>query len=100
MIELRTILNDLKGAAIVVAALLVVAVIIKLIVFAVDKARNKKSGNSKNIREAAGSASITARNELKLINVDEKTAALIMAIISHESGIPLSELIFTSIKLV
>ena len=36
--------------------------------------------------------------ELKLINVDEKTAALIMAIVSDETKIPLSELIFKSIK--
>ena len=36
--------------------------------------------------------------ELKLKNVDEKTAAMIMAIVSDESGIPLSELCFKSIK--
>ncbi|HHY81737.1 MAG TPA: OadG family protein [Clostridiales bacterium] len=36
--------------------------------------------------------------ELRLKGVDEKTAAMIMAIISHESGIPLSELQFKSIK--
>ncbi len=38
--------------------------------------------------------------ELKLLNVDEKTAALIMAIVSDETKIPLSELIFKSIKAV
>lgn len=36
--------------------------------------------------------------ELKLIGVDEKTAAMIMAIVSDESEIPLSELQFKSIK--
>lgn len=36
--------------------------------------------------------------ELKLHNVDEQTAAMIMAIVSDESGIPLSELRFHSIK--
>lgn len=36
---------------------------------------------------------------LKLIDVDEPTAAMIMAIVSDESGIPLSELCFKSIKL-
>ena len=35
---------------------------------------------------------------LKLNNVDERTAAIIMAIVSDESGIPLSELCFKSIK--
>ena len=37
---------------------------------------------------------------LRLENVDEPTAAMIMAIVSHESGCPLSELKFRSIKLV
>ncbi|HOB20176.1 MAG TPA: OadG family protein [Candidatus Atribacteria bacterium] len=37
---------------------------------------------------------------LKLKNVDEKTAAMIMAIVSHESNIPLSELQFKSIRLI
>lgn len=35
--------------------------------------------------------------ELKLKDVDEKTAAMIMAIVSDESKIPLSELYFKSI---
>lgn len=38
--------------------------------------------------------------ELKLISVDEKTAAMIMAIVSDESQIPLSELHFKSITAV
>ncbi len=37
---------------------------------------------------------------LKLKGCDEKTAAMIMAIVSDNTGIPLSELIFKSIKLV
>lgn len=37
--------------------------------------------------------------ELKLIDVDEKTAALIMAIVSDDAGIPLSQLRFQSIRL-
>lgn len=36
--------------------------------------------------------------DLKLVNVDERTAAMVMAIVSDESGIPLSELCFKSIK--
>lgn len=38
--------------------------------------------------------------ELKLIGVDEKTAAIIMAILSDELEIPLDELCFKSIKLI
>lgn len=37
---------------------------------------------------------------IKLRDVDEQTAAMIMAIVSDESGTPLSELCFKSIKLV
>ncbi|MGI6083869.1 MAG: OadG family protein [Acetivibrionales bacterium] len=36
--------------------------------------------------------------DLKLVGVDERTAAMIMAIVSDESGIPLSELQFKNIK--
>jgi Na+-transporting methylmalonyl-CoA/oxaloacetate decarboxylase gamma subunit len=36
--------------------------------------------------------------ELRLIQVDERTAAMIMAIVSDESGIPLSELRFKTIR--
>ncbi len=38
--------------------------------------------------------------EVELINTDEKTAAVIMAIVSEKSGIPLSRLSFRSIKLI
>ncbi len=39
-----------------------------------------------------------AQGQLKLYDVDEKTAAMVMAIVSDESNIPLSELNFKSIK--
>lgn len=42
----------------------------------------------------------TSTGEFKLTGVDERTAAMIMAIVSHESQIPLSELQFKSIKAV
>ena len=40
----------------------------------------------------------TSAGSLDLVDVDEKTAAVIMAIISNESGIPLNRLAFKSIK--
>lgn len=54
------------------------------------------------VTKAVGEADVNgiSTGELKLFNVDEKTAAMIMAIVSHESQIPLSELIFKSIKAV
>jgi hypothetical protein len=36
--------------------------------------------------------------ELKLYNVDERTAAMVMALVSDQAGIPLDELCFKSIK--
>ena len=35
---------------------------------------------------------------IKLLDVDEKTAASVMAIVSHETQIPLDQLVFKSIK--
>ena len=46
---------------------------------------------------AAPGADVSA-GELRLKGVDEKTAAMIMAIVSDESGIPLAELQFKSIR--
>ena len=53
----------------------------------------------------AAAASAAAEEEfssgtLKLKGCDEKTAAMIMAIVADDTGIPLSELVFKSIKLV
>ncbi len=47
------------------------------------------------VQEAAPSA---YGGEILLVDVDEKTAACVMAIVSHETGIPVSELIFKKIK--
>ncbi len=41
----------------------------------------------------------TSSGDLELVGVDEKTAAVIMAIVSDKSGIPLNRLQFTSITL-
>lgn len=39
-----------------------------------------------------------APGKLELIGIDEKTAAMVMAIVCEESGIPANELIFKSIR--
>jgi hypothetical protein len=49
---------------------------------------------------AASSEEVFSSGSLKLKNCDEKTAAMIMAIVADDSGIPLEELVFKSIKLV
>lgn len=47
---------------------------------------------------AAPAGGGTYTGEVALIGCDEKTAAMVMAIVSHETGIPLDQLIFHKIK--
>lgn len=54
----------------------------------------KKDNNLKAIPDTQSAGS------LDLYKTDEKTAAIIMAIVSNESGIPLNRLQFNSIKLI
>ena len=49
---------------------------------------------------APASGEVFSSGSLKLKNCDEKTAAMIMAIVADDTGIPLNELVFKSIKLV
>lgn len=59
------------------------------------------SGEAETVITAEGTGLADAgwsAGELKLLGVDEKTAAMIMAIVSHEAQIPLSELHFKMIK--
>ena len=66
----------------------------------------KKDGNGKNGGDAQQSnsnevAEVVAKGtcgELKLINTDERDAAMIMAIVADNLGTPLNELRFKSIK--
>lgn len=46
----------------------------------------------------ASPVTVAVKKDPELIDVDEKTAAIIMAIVSDESGIPLERLAFKSIK--
>ncbi len=83
------------GLAIVFAVLIALSVVIKLISL-VFRPRAKAAA------VAAAGPALPERQyregELKLTDVDEKTAAAIMAIVSKNSGIPLSRLKFNSIK--
>lgn len=48
--------------------------------------------------QATAPAAVVVRKDPELIDVDEKSAAIIMAIVSDESGIPIERLEFKSIK--
>lgn len=47
---------------------------------------------------ASSASGGTYTGEVALIGCDEKTAAMVMAIVSYETGIPLDQLIFHKIK--
>lgn len=74
-----------------------------IIIKYIDGWQQKKSETVQIMVQTAGAGAEAAdegwtAGELKLIGVDERTAAMIMAIISDESQIPLSELQFKMIK--
>ena len=104
---IETLAVSLFGIALVFFVLACLFALVKALSKVLSKIENKKVGISiarnttapvpAEAGEEADANSISA-GELKLINVDEKTAAMIMAILSHESQIPLSELSFRSIK--
>ena len=97
------------GITTVICILAVIAVLIILVskvIRAVEGAASKKAPEAP---AAVATASAPAgvpmpagmnQGELELVNTDEKTAAIIMAIVSDKSGIPLNRLSFKSIKLV
>jgi hypothetical protein len=63
----------------------------------VETAKGLQETEAAKTEPAVGSVPVSA-GTLKLIGTDEKTAAMIMAIVSNETNIPLSELSFKSIK--
>jgi len=85
---------------VVLAVLFTLIKLFSLGVVALEGGRKKSktlsdvSGTDSSLEDQAEFSS----GELKLYNVDERTAAVIMAIVSDESGIPLSELCFRSIR--
>lgn len=69
---------------------------------AVTPAVNKAVTKNESKKEIKGQAlpETQSAGSLDLYKTDEKTAAVIMAIVSNESGIPLNRLQFNSIKLI
>ena len=102
--------TSLIGITTVICILAVIAVLIILVskvIRAVEGMAAKKAPSTPVAATSAASAPAGVpmpagmnQGELELINTDEKTAAIIMAIVSDKSGIPLNRLSFKSIKLV
>ena len=94
---------------VVFAVLFLMYVLISLsgkIIEAITKSGKKEAPATAAPAVAAPAAAAAVSEEefssgsLKLKGCDEKTAAMIMAIVADDTGIPLSELVFKSIKLV
>lgn len=101
--------TSLIGIVTVICILAIIAVLIILVskvIRAVEGAASKKAPEAPaTVATASAPAGVPMpagmnQGELELVNTDEKTAAIIMAIVSDKSGIPLNRLSFKSIKLV
>ena len=102
----------LFGVLMVFLLLILLAVCIMLISKGVQlgekvssKKKAKKTDETASVEAAAQPANngtalpdSQSAGSMDLVEVDEKTAAVIMAIVSEESGIPLNRLLFKSIK--
>lgn len=104
----EAILRSIVGIVTVIAILAVIALLILLVSKAIRVIEAKAEGNKSAKAEAAPAVNTPAgvpmpagmnQGELELVDTDEKTAAVIMAIVSDKSGIPLNRLSFKSIKL-
>ena len=108
----RALLIAVVGFITVILILAVIALFIKLIAFifsAIEKNNAKKiakivpSSDSQSVTPAnVGTAlpETESQGQLELIGVDEATAAMLMALVSYKTDVPLNRLIFRSIKLV
>ncbi len=92
----------------ILTVMLILAVIACLIILVSKSIRALESFAEKKKATTATSPSVSVEpmpegissGEIELIGTDEKTAAVIMAIVSEKSGIPLSRLSFKSIRLI
>ena len=92
---------SLTGILVVLAELALLALCITAIGKVIGKITKKKTVKQDvaeiNNDEPSGVTTVGDR-KVKLIDVDEKTAAMVMALVSHETDIPLDRLDFKSIK--
>lgn len=103
---LRISLTGFVVVLIILALLAVIIVILSKIVRAAENIGKKKTKKpQEEPKEISSPASVSVPDEayyggIELYKTDLKTASMAMAIVSHESGIPLNRLAFKSIKLV
>ncbi|MBQ9507787.1 MAG: OadG family protein [Clostridia bacterium] len=106
----RALLIAAVGFLIVFAVLGLIALFVKAMGKAFDAAEKKKQSEPASVPAAAQTRTSPpaepalpeneSAGQLVLTDVTEEEAALIMAIVSHKSGVPLNRLQFNSIRLV
>ena len=105
---LKTSVTGIVVVMIILALLAVLVVILSKIVRTFESVVKKKENKDEVVKptndnkpEIKGTTlpDTQSAGNLELYKTDEKTAAVIMAIVSNESGIPLNRLQFNSIKL-
>lgn len=99
---------SITGFVVVLLILALLAVLVLLLSKGIRlvERRTNKGKTETQPQKAVGASPSTASplpenadaGSLDVYDVDEKTAAVIMAIVSNESGIPLNRLLFKSIK--
>ena len=97
----RSLLISVVGFLLVIVVLLLLALVVKCFSAIFGKA-DKKSAQEQpaEVTPAAPVPAVPAvSNDPKLEGVSEEEAAVVMAVISHQTGIPLNRLKFNSIKL-
>ena len=94
---------SLIGIVTVILILAIIAVLILLVSKTIRAIEAKTATSKTEPVTSASAAPVTegiSAGQVDLVNTDEKEAAVIMAIVSKQSGIPLERLSFKSIKLI
>ena len=97
-VVLENLPTALTGFVVVLSMLAIIAIAILIFSKVMACFSGKKEKNETAPAAAPAAPAANQARSLDLIDVDESTAAVIMAIVSEESGIPLDRLSFKSIK--
>lgn len=93
---------SIAGIFVVMLELAIIAILIvmlsKIINILLDNKNNSNQAPAENAVKSENQVVAQPIQQTQLINIDDKTAAVVMAIVSHETGISLDKLSFKSIK--
>lgn len=102
-IALVGLLTVMAILALIAVCIIVISKIIRLIESKADKKKESKlpenSTPQADVKQGTPLPDSKSVGSLELVGTDEATAAVIMAIVSDKSGIPLNRLVFKSIRL-